>query len=265
MKSNLRITSVQKGKILDSTVTGFQSFDLANLNVQKNIGFELPQNVRLGHLVERVVSGIIRSSSNFKILYENLQLFEEKRTLGELDFILEESHTKKIIHLELAYKFYLFDPSISSEQINNWIGPNRNDSLKEKLEKLKRHQFPLLYSNAAKHQLSTIDIDKISQVLCFMVSLYIPYKYEGIFNPVLGNAIKGYYIDFTSFLNLDHSGKTYWIPSKKEWGMNPSENENWTDFERIKATIQMSITEQQATLCWEKQKESYSEYFVVWW
>jgi hypothetical protein len=35
--------------------------------------------------------------------------------------------------MELAYKFYLFDPSISSEPINNWIGPNRN-SLQEKLE-----------------------------------------------------------------------------------------------------------------------------------
>jgi hypothetical protein len=35
--------------------------------------------------------------------------------------------------MELAYKFYLFDPSISSEPINNWIG-NRNDSLQEKLE-----------------------------------------------------------------------------------------------------------------------------------
>jgi hypothetical protein len=37
--------------------------------------------------------------------------------------------------MELAYKFYLFDPSISSEPINNWIGPNRNDSLQIRKKK----------------------------------------------------------------------------------------------------------------------------------
>jgi hypothetical protein len=65
-------------------------------------------------------------------LYENIQVIEDKKTIGEIDFIIEDKNTKQVIHMELAYKFYLFDPSISSEPINNWIGPNRDDSLQEK-------------------------------------------------------------------------------------------------------------------------------------
>ena len=59
-------------------------------------------------------------------------------TPHNLSEIIEDINAKQVIHMELAYKFYLFDPNISSESINNWIGPNRNDSLNEKLEKLKR-------------------------------------------------------------------------------------------------------------------------------
>jgi hypothetical protein len=37
--------------------------------------------------------------------------------------------------MELAYKFISL--TLAFGTINNWIGPNRNDSLQEKLEKLK--------------------------------------------------------------------------------------------------------------------------------
>jgi len=51
----------------------------------------------------------------------------------------------KPIHLEIIYKFYLYDPSIGLTQLDHWIGPNRRDSLVKKLTKLKQKQLPLLY------------------------------------------------------------------------------------------------------------------------
>jgi hypothetical protein len=39
-------------------------------------------------------------------LYENIQVIEDK-TIGEIDFIIEDKNTKQVIHMELAYKFYL--------------------------------------------------------------------------------------------------------------------------------------------------------------
>ena len=265
MKTKSRIASILKANSLDFSITGFQAFTLSKLNLVADLEFQLPNNLRLGHLAEKIVSELIKSSTNYNVLYENVQVIEEGKTIGEIDFIIEEINTRALIHLELSYKFYLFDPNISSEPINNWIGPNRNDTLKEKLEKLKRKQFSLLYNNCTKSKLNTIEIGEVSQTLCFLVSLFIPYEYKAKFSPIYEKAIKGYYLNFETFISLDNSAKAYYIPSKKEWGMDPSENDSWTDINGVVKNISTSIKEKQAPLRWQKHKDSYSALFIVWW
>jgi hypothetical protein len=265
MKTKSRIASIVKANSLDFSITGLQTFDVGALQLPTNIEFQLPANIRLGHLVEKIVSHLIKSSTNYKVLYENIQVIEGKKTIGEIDFIIQNENTKQIIHLELAYKFYLFDPSISLESMHNWIGPNRNDSLKEKLEKLKTKQFPLLYHNCATSMFDTIAIDEVSQALCLLVSLFIPLKYKGSFSPIYEKAIKGYYVNMETFISLNNAEKTYYVPLKKEWGIDPSENEIWTDLNNVEQYVKTSINEKQAPLCWQKYKNSYSAFFIVWW
>jgi hypothetical protein len=265
MKNKSRIASILKANSLDFSITGLPSFNLSELNLTSDLEFQLPTNIRLGHLVEKIVSELIKSSANYRVLYENAQVIEDKKTIGEVDFIIEEVSTNQIIHMELAYKFYLYDPNISSEPINNWIGPNRNDSLKEKLERLKRKQFPLLYHNCAEAKFSTIEISEASQALCLLVSLFIPYEFKASFSSIYVKAIKGYYMNLEIFISLDNSEKFYYIPSKKEWGMDPSENEIWTNFNGIEKYIGTSIKEKQAPLCWQKHNDSYLALFIVWW
>lgn len=265
MKTKSRISSILKTNGLDFSITGVRSFDLTDLQLTTDLEFHLPTNVRLGHLVEKIVSELIKSASNYSVLYENLQIIEEERTIGEIDFILQNENTKQLLHVELAYKFYLFDPSISSETLNNWIGPNRNDSLQEKLEKLKSKQFPLLYHKATKATLATLALEEVAQALCFLVSLFIPYEYKANFSAVYQKAIKGYYFNLKTFIKLDNPTKTYYIPTKKEWGMEPAENENWLGFSEIVNPICNSMQEKQAVLCWQKQNEIYLSFFIVWW
>ena len=265
MKTKSRIESILKANSLDFSITGLQTFNLSELKLETDLDFQLPNNIRLGHLAEKIVSELIKASTNYKVLYENIQLIEDKKTIGEIDFIIEEIITKQVIHMELAYKFYLFDPSISSEPINNWIGPNRNDSLREKLEKLKRKQFPLLYHKRTKSKFDDIVIDNVRQALCLLVSLFIPYEYKASFSPIYKKAIKGFYLNLETFTSLDNSVKAYHLPSKKEWGMNPSEHEIWTDFKGVEKYINRSIKEKQAPLCWQKYKDSYLAFFIVWW
>jgi len=265
MKNQERIKSILNTAYLETSITGLKTFNLSNLNLPDDPDFPLPNNLRLGHLTEKIVSVLIKSSTNYKVLHENVQLIENKITLGEIDFIIEEKTTNQLIHLELAYKFYLFDPSISSEPINNWIAPNRNNSLSGMLEKLKQKQFPLLYHKAAKSKLGNIAINKVSQEVCLLASLFIPYQYKGNFNPAYEKAIKGYYLNIDKFISLDHSAKSYYIPQKKEWGMSPSENETWVDFNNVAEHIAPSIKEERAVLCWQKEKNSYSSFFIVWW
>ena len=265
MKTKSRIESILNASSLDYSITGMQRFSLSELDLVTDLEFQLPTKLRLGHLVEKIVSELIKSASNYKVLYENVQLNEDKRTIGEIDFIIQNKNTKQVIHLELAYKFYLFDPSISSTPLNNWIGPNRNDSLKEKIEKLNRKQFPLLYHNIARSKFKEIEITEVTQALCFLVSLFVPFEYKADFSPIYKNAIKGYYINFETFVRLNNPEKTYYLPPKKKWGMDPSENEIWTDFSGIKEQVEISMKEDQAPLCWQKHRDSYSAFFIVWW
>jgi len=265
MKTTSRISTILKANCLDSATTGIPSFNLSELKLETDLEFQLPTNLRLGHMAERIVSELIKSSSNYEVLYENIQVTENKNTMGEIDFILKNLITAQIIHMELAYKFYLYDPTISSEEINNWIGPNRNDSLKEKLEKLKRKQFPLLHHTSSKSMFNTIDIDETSQALCFLVSLFIPYDYKANFSPVYEKAIQGYYINFETFTSIHKPEKSYYIPEKKEWGMDPSENKNWTDYKNIENYILSCMEEKQAPMCWQKNRDTYAVFFIVWW
>jgi len=265
MNSKHRISSILQANTLDTEITGFETFQLSELHLKATLDFELPTKLRLGHLVEKIVAELIKSSTNYTLLYENIQIKDGKKTIGELDFIIQNIATKQVTHLELAYKFYLYDPTISSESINNWIGPNRNDSLIEKVNKLKSKQFPLLYHECAKSALDSIEIDKVSQALCMLVSLFIPYEYKGSLSNSYQKAITGYYLNFETFKNLDHSAKTYHIPSKTSWGMNPAENKTWTDFDTITQAISKSIQEKRSLLCWEKYKDDFTVFFITWW
>ncbi|HUH73720.1 MAG TPA: DUF1853 family protein [Chitinophagales bacterium] len=265
MNNKSRISSIINAAYLDASITDFPSFKLSKLDIVSDFNFELPTHLRLGHLVENIVSKLIKSSTNYKVLFENIQFIENEKTIGEIDFIVSNEKTNIITHIELAYKFYLYDPTISSIEINNWIGPNRNDSLKEKLDKLKNKQFPLLYSNPAKLKLNEIEIKELTQELCFLVSLFIPYEYKTSISLVYQKAIKGYYLNIEKLMDIDHSEKYYYIPLKKEWGISPSENETWRDFNDIKNQVINCIQEKQSLLCWQKYKDTYSAFFIVWW
>ena len=265
MNTKSRITSLLKTATLDSAVTGFPTFDLSRLELPTVLDFELPTNLRLGHLAEKIVSHLIQSSMNYKVVYENIQILEQLKTIGELDFIIEDIENNQLIHLELAYKFYLFDPSISTQTTYNWIGPNRNDSLMEKLDKLKTKQFPLLYHPCTASQLADVDVKTVSQALCLLVSLFVPYDFNPILPPVYQKAIKGYYLNLETFISLDCADKSYFLPSKTAWGIDPQENEMWYDYHTIKDQLAVNMSEKQAPLCWQKQKGNYIAFFIVWW
>jgi hypothetical protein len=265
MKTKSRIVSILQANHLDFSITGIPSFNLSELKLSTTLVFELPTNIRLGHLAERIVSQLIEASSNYRVIYENIQVIEKKITIGEIDFIIEKIKTKQLTHVELAYKFYLYDPTISSNPLNNWIGPNRNDSLKDKLEKLKRKQFPLLHHNSSKDTFNDLDINNVDQALCLLVSLFVPYETNYNLNPSYEKAIKGYYLNLDTFIRINSSEKTYYFPIKKKWGMDPLENDNWLPYKEVKNFIDTCMEEKQAPLVWQKHKGSYTAFFIVWW
>jgi hypothetical protein len=55
------------------------------------------------------------------------------------------------------------------------------------------------------------------------------------------------------------------LPQKKEWGIDPIENNTWVEFNEVKNQVVNSIDEKSALLCWHKNKDSYLAFFIVWW
>lgn len=263
--SHPRVQSVIKSHFLPKSITGFDPFDISSLHLNGEEEIAIPNNLRLGHTVERIVGALIRISSNFHVLHESLQVKEEQQTLGEVDFILINSQSKEWMQLEVAYKFYLLDPSISGDLIRNWIGPNRNDSLSEKLEKLEKRQFRILESPPAKDQLPELSSKVIHQRLCFMTSLYIPMGWEEELPEEFQQAVKGYYLGYNEFMNESHADAQFYLPQKKEWGIGPQHHIDWLKMAEMKKELVLQIQANRSVLVWKKEGATYSDFFVVWW
>ena len=95
---------------------------------------------RVGYYFESFIEALLRESSRIENLRHSIQVFEGKRTLGELDFIFEDPE-RGTTHLEVALKYYLyFEPNHTSG--SHFMGPNATDNFEKKWEKLSNKQLP---------------------------------------------------------------------------------------------------------------------------
>lgn len=248
---------------VNTDVKGLAHFKI--INKASKIDLNIAAKLRLGKYVERFVSFQLQQEKNIQIISENIQIQQEKRTLGELDFIILKNG--KPIHLEVIYKFYLYDNSVGASEIEHFIGPNRKDSLVAKLTKLKEKQLPLLYTNECVNYLKTINLSskKIEQQVYFKAQLFVPYKHQEIkLKQLNASCIVGFYIHFKE-LGLFTNCKFY-IPNKKNWLINPQSNVDWLAFHQFVVKAEEYHQQKYAPLLWIKQKNGIiKKVFLVWW
>lgn len=225
----------------------------------------LPSNIRLGKIVERFVSHELNQYESINILRENLQIIENKITLGEIDCLLKLK--EQFIHLEIVYKFYLYDPDNSSEEIDRWIGPNRKDSLLQKLTKLKEKQLPILFHKQTKLHLEKLQIKlaEIKQKTYFKAQLFVPLNLVNKkFLLVNNQCIKGFYIRLKELYLLNEN--TFYIPSKIDWLLEPNSEDNWLSYTDFEPQVTQHLNNERSPLCWVKDKKGNTgKFFVVWW
>jgi len=244
--------------------------DLFQLQNTEKSGIKLPvlkNTLMLGKRAEVFFKHQLEKDNKYKLLLENIQIQHNKITRGELDFILEENKSLKKIHVEVSYKFYLYDPRIEGDEIQKWIGPNRNDNLIKKITKLQTHQFPLLYSEEAKKTLNDLKVDAIQQQLFFKAQLYIPFDLKDTsFTSINPKAIKGFYRNYEKFIKEDHTHALFHIPKKQDWLAAPESNENWFSFDSIAQELCSAIEKQKAPLIWVQRNNSdCTRLFITWW
>lgn len=223
----------------------------------------------LGKRMEHFFAAYVTHFTSEEILAQNRQIIQEKTTLGELDFLLKDSTSGEISHVELIYKFYLFDPDTGTSELDHLIGPNKRDSLNRKLERLQKRQFPLLFHETTRNLLNSLNIDAehVVQKMCFKASVFLPKQMKKTsFIHINPETVAGYWIKAAEFTVDAYGRNIFFTPNKKCWPVLPERNNTWFSFEDIEEQIAPLLQNKFAPLLWMKTPEGKHErLFIVWW
>lgn len=258
-----------EGEQFDIQQFEFPKLDLKTFQPKVTLG-----NFRLGHQLEYVFKQLIEHSETHEVVLHNLPIRQEKRTLGEIDFIIKDKIRDKHIHVELTYKFYIIDPDvintgiIDRDPIHSLIGPNRRDSFNLKMEKTKNKQFPLLHSEEAAQALYNIDIDhsEVEHQCCFKAQLFQPYGSHSVnIGSLNKGCLTGYWLRLNDFNKPDFAGNQYYIPSKSEWPVKPHYQVSWKSHDEILKEINQALSTERAPMVWlQNTKGEFEKLFVMW-
>lgn len=239
-----------------------------NLPAQLSPDLDFDDNISgpllLGKLVERFVEIELLTYKEIQILLKNAQIQKGKTTIGELDCILKQYSNS--IHLEIIYKFYLYDPTAGSIEIEHWIGPNRKDTLLKKLNKLKDKQLPLINSIHTRPLLEkyNLKVNDILQRVYFKAQLFVPYDQEVKFEILNDKCLNGFYIHDSELKRFKNCN--FYIPNKVDWLIEVHNQVHWLCFDQFQEKIEQFINNNRAPLCWIKYPHGkLQKFFVVWW
>ena len=229
---------------------------------------QIPEELILGKRVEYFMAFYLENYTTACILARNLVISRDKITIGEIDFLLYDPEKEEYMHLELVYKFYLYDPDVKNG-IGRWVGPNRRDSFINKLERLKYHQLPLIYREEVEPVLKSlsIPIKKVRQQVCFKASLFVPLEMMSCSLPIINNdCVIGYWIRMREFTEDLYGEFLFQTPRKQLWTLHPSDGEEWSDFNKISNQLQKLLQKERSPLVWMKKSEKvFLKFFIVWW
>ncbi|EZH74124.1 hypothetical protein ATO12_14720 [Aquimarina atlantica] len=256
----------------NKTLLGLFPFDIEKVLENDVLPDVTEINIRdnevLGKRIEFFFEYCITNTDRYEIIAKNIQVYQDKITIGELDFLVQDHSGNKTLHIEVVYKFYLYDPLLEGE-LQQWIGPNRKDTLLQKIEKLKTKQLPLLYREETLSILENLHIDpkSIHQCVCYMANLFVPLSMKKELFPIVNNqSIIGFWISLKDFTSEQYGSSLFNIPKKKDWVTDPKYGDTWFSFTVIKEQVQLALSQKKSPLLWMKSNEdSYKRFFVVWW
>lgn len=246
-------------------VSPFQQIELTR-NFEDLDDSAVFKNQRLGKLVEAFVFHQLKQQNTVAWICDNLQIQQGKRTVGEIDALYYNEENP--IHLEVAYKFYLYDTSKDDQEpLAYWIGPNRKDSLVDKLAKLQNKQFPLLHHELAQPYLERyqLAVKTIKQALCFKAQLFLPYQNRGIdIRPLNNNCIAGFHLPYHQLAQFETH--EFFLPTKLDWLVTPYHDVGWVSYSAASAVIEMHINNQRSPMVWIKASDNgLSKCFITFW
>jgi uncharacterized protein len=236
----------------------------------KNIqSLSIKQNTLLGKRVESFFDYYLYFSNRYNVIAKNIQIINNKVTEGELDFIIEDQWFEELIHVELVFKYYLYKPDEGYQELERWVGPNRNDSLVDKMEKLKIHQLPILHKKETAMLIEALVKNRVRiiQKVCFKACLFVPKSLQDEqFARINQKCIQGVWIRHVDFTIEAYGHLRFFIPEKQDWLIEPHNCKIWLSFKEVKIKLDDQIEKKNSPLLWVKTTDStYTKMFVVWW
>ena len=195
--------SIVENPLMLGEVDSVQPFDrslLGSIPQEAKLNFDQ----KLGHLYEQALALLIDSSEQLDLVAKNLQVFDGAgRTIGELDFVLQDISSGRHIHLELAMKFYL---GVCGYDGWTFPGPDPKDNWLRKLDRMRTHQWQLCQRPETKALLhERFGIQAISTEHLILGRIFYPHEVSEAPMPerVLESAGRGRWLrvrDFDQFL-----------------------------------------------------------------
>lgn len=236
--------------LFKTSIKGLQVFT-KQLDTTFIFNSDVRTNIRLGLLVEHFVFEELNRFESTAVLAKNIQIQENANlTVGELDCLY--TYKTQVYHLEIQFKFYLYDATLGASELDGLIGPMRRDSLNEKLHKLKSKQLPLLHKPVTKPYLEDLKIDtkKIKQQIYFKAQLFIPYGQNITFKTLNNACVYGFYFNYNQ-LDTFKACKFY-IPKKIDWLVDVHTNVDWQSYTKVIPKLEVYRSEQYAPMLWLK-------------
>ncbi|MFL1407397.1 DUF1853 family protein [Marinobacter sp. M1N3S26] len=172
-----------------------------------------PAHPRLGYYFERLYECMLTELLGWPLLAKNLQVRDAAgRTLGELDFVVQNPHTGAVEHHEIAVKFYLGYPEPGQD--TRWFGPNSRDRLDLKVGRLLEHQSRLGTLPEARALLADLGVDEPVMPRVFIPG-YLFYPTGDVVSLpdfVPGNHLRGHWLYHGDTRTLD---TRHWVPLHK--------------------------------------------------
>lgn len=119
----------------------------------------------LGLYVEELYHSLLEDLFGWSVLARNLPVYDDGRTIGEMDFLVRNPVSGAIEHHEIAIKFYL---GYADGRGLQWYGPNPADRLDLKTRRMLDHQSQLCAHPAALPALEALGIREPVESRLFM-------------------------------------------------------------------------------------------------
>lgn len=129
---------------------------------------------RLGYYFENLLAFWLSWEGNplYRLVHRGLSVCSQRRTIGELDFLVEDRRSGKLQHWEVAVKFYLGTRPYGDYR--HWLGPALQDRLDLKVDRLLRHQLELPFTPEGAGLLRHLSLPNPEPVCLLKGRLFYP-------------------------------------------------------------------------------------------